>query len=167
MKVAIHALSNFQNRKLSRQQREETDMEHNILLTTIRGPIDYATVKAIAQVRARCFDELDVTRIASIVIFQGSMRITPEALDLFSHVMRNHKAQSDKSLFVAYVAEPDIEDRSATCKLAHTIFTENNVRWQAFEKLEEAQAWARTMVSGKVTDAAQVDELPGLSINSN
>ena len=122
-------------------------MEHNILLTTIRGPIDSATVKAHAQVRARCFDELAVTKIASIVIFQSSMRVTPDALELFSQVIKNHKAQSDKTLFIAYVAELDIEDRAISCDLIQAILTENEVGWRAFEKLEDAQAWAKEMVT--------------------
>lgn len=156
--MVIHELSGFQNGKLNQQKHEETDVEHNILLTTIRGPIDYATVKAIAQVRARCFDELAVTKIASIVIFQGSMRVTPDALELFSQVIKNHKTQSGKTLFIGYVAAPDIEDRTVTCNLIQAILSQNDVGWQAFEKLEDAQAWASAMVRGNQAHLAKSRE---------
>ena len=163
--MAIQALSNFQNRKLHRQEREEMDLEHNILLTTIRGPIDYAAVKSVAQVRARCFNELAVTKIASIVIFEGSMKVTPDAVELFSQVIQDHTAQSDKTLSVAYVAEPDIEDRAVTCAVVQTIFSRNGVAWQAFEKLEDAQVWAQSMV--RAAPAHRTKNHERTTVNSN
>ena len=144
--MAIHELSNFRRGKLNRHHLKDDDMEHNILVTTISGPIDYATVNAVAQVRFRSFEALEEPKVASIIIFQGSMKVTPDAVDLFAKVLQKQKTESTKTLSVAYVAPLDIEDRNSTCTLFQEIFYQNGIAWQVFEKLDDAQEWARLMV---------------------
>jgi hypothetical protein len=118
----------------------------NILITTLKGPIDLATVKFATWINVRCFSELDHTEIGCIFVLDKSMRVTADALDYYDHILKRHKEDLDKKVSVAYVVPLELEGRSLTSRLLSEIYATYHIPFQVFEKLDDAREWLTSLM---------------------
>ena len=145
--MATDGITDFPEGEMQTRRYEALSTEHDILITRVKGPIDAETINSVTRSRFRCIMELDNSKIVSIIVFQKSMKVTADALELFSKLLKSHKDRINKTIFVAYVVPLDVEDRLISCKLFQEIYLRNGIPWQAFEKLEAAQIWANSMLN--------------------
>jgi len=115
--------------------------EDNILITTLRGPIDLATVRSATWISVRCFSELERAEIGCIFVLEKSMRLTSDARDYYTHILKRYKEELDKKVLVAYVVPLGLEDRALTSSLLAGIYAAFGVKFQVFEKLDDAKEW--------------------------
>lgn len=118
----------------------------NIVLTTVKGPIDLATVTSATQINIRCFKEIEQCNIGCIFVVENSMHITEEARSYYTQILQQHKADLDKNIYVAYVAEPDVVDRAASCALLKKIYGSVEIPFQSFTLLEDAMSWLNSVL---------------------
>jgi len=148
--VATDGITDFPEGEMQTRRYEALSTEQDILVTRVKGPIDAETINSVTRSRFRCIMELDNSKVASIIVFQKSMKVTADALELFSKLLKSHHERINKTIFVAYVVPLDVEDRVVSCQLFEEIYAQNNVAWRAFEKLEDAQTWAKSMLNVSV-----------------
>lgn len=135
-------------------RRSGSDADQQIVVTTIRGPIDVNVVKEVSRARLRCLAELDLPAVATITVIQDSMHITPDALAHFTAIMHNHMSQNRYPIFAACVAAQNVEGRSTGAPLIEAAYRSVNIPWRCFDQLDDAREWAATML-----DAVQGSQL--------
>lgn len=121
--------------------------EQCILVTTVRGPIDCGVVNSVSQVYFRCLAELNETTVASIIVFQGNMSVTPDALQLIVDLLRSNREQPSSNVVIAYVAGREVEGREVACRLFEEVYRRNNIPWRCFDALDEAKRWATELIT--------------------
>ncbi len=145
--MATQAMTKPVSSRLELRQRKDFEPEQCILVTTVRGPIDRGVVNSLSQVYFRCLAELNESAVASIIVFQGNMTVTPDAVELVIDLLRANREQTAKNVVVGYVAGREVEGREVTCRLFEEIFGNNAIPWRCFDALEDAKRWATERIT--------------------
>jgi len=143
------------------QANADAEVQDNILITTVKGPLDTELVRSLGKIQFRCFTELPHNKIASITVFKKSMQTTPEAMEVVEQRARYQKEKIGKSIFVGFVAAPDLQDRAITTCLFREVYAKNEIPFEIFDNVEAANAWAKSSLNA----TAVTPEFPKLFPN--
>jgi len=139
--------NNFVTGRFSTHGRLDTILEDGIFISHSTGPFNIEWVTALDKLRRACLTDVTPTyKSASITIFHNSMLMSKEALDVYSKNLKQHLSEIQISPIIAYVTPPGVEGKSIMLPFFERLFLENNVYWRAFENLDDAKVWVRSML---------------------
>lgn len=152
--MAHSTASNARSKELFRiPSFDDGHSESNIYVTNVKGPFDLQAINALAKMRFRYLSELNNTTVATIVVFQNNLFITPEALERFACLLREQLTQLQKTFIVAFVAPANLAGRARFCKTHQEIYSKLNVAWKDFEEIDNARIWINGLMDGRMNDS--------------
>ena len=126
----------------------------DVVLQCAEGPFNLEAVLALTQARQAAAQDWGAARHrhATITVFQGSMLMSPDALEAYASALRADMdvryASGQPAPVMACVAGRWLEGRALMLPHFAKLHADLNIRWQAFEVMLAARVWVRAQTLG-------------------
>lgn len=142
-----HSTDQFSDSDFRPHGLVEVWLEGNVLRYDAVGPFNRELVRAIAQAQ---HDIMVAARAAGpfveVVTIRASALVTPDGLAELALILNDVNQQGLAPLAVAYVMAADVEGASIMAPVFRRRYEDQGRVFQVFKELEDAQAWAQTLL---------------------
>lgn len=142
----IYTSDNFDDGNFRAHGNYQARIENNIFICSVSGPLNVEGIIALGKTRRACLAHHKVSAtIPSIVVFQNSMLMSPEALNVYAQNLKQFLEEVRSTFLVAYVIPNDVEGKAVMLPLIRKVFEKNKITWQVFENTEDAKSWIKSV----------------------
>ena len=124
----------------------------DILLYTATGPFNKELVDSLAVAQTEILTAADHPGPwVSVSLMRNSLLASPEAFAQYNAMMHAAKPARCIPLASAYVVAPDVEGRTLMLPKYAAIHTSSGRLFRSFDHLDDALAWAQTLITAEKT----------------